>query len=133
MTLDEVKAEYGRLCGERDAAEQKAAPERIAYEKAMQPVYALMDQIESLLGENDTHVISSCEACGEPILDGEKYSASDCIYLCEACAPTWREMLEHPEGFENTETGEQMTAAEAKAFCDGHIARGGSLDDKMVS
>lgn len=73
-----------------------------------------------------------CEACGEPIPEGRPaYYCYDGVILCKAHAPTYQDMLNHPDSFMNPED-EPMTAAEAKAFVDAHLASGGNLSDSMA-
>lgn len=72
-----------------------------------------------------------CEACGEPVFEGEPMTGGD-TPLCGACAPTYADMLEAPEYFENA-NGEPMSAAEARALYEAHIAAGGKPTDSMAT
>ena len=73
-----------------------------------------------------------CEGCGAGISEGNPtHPCSDGGVLCKQCAPTYQDMLNHPDSFMNPED-EPMTAAEAKEIVDAHIAAGGSLSDSMA-
>lgn len=89
-----------------------------------------LDAIEAALPE----IIGRCEGCEEPIFDGERYSydSINAIHLCEECSPSYADMLADPTSFYNNDE-EYLTPEQAKDICDAHVAKGGSLDDKMVS
>jgi hypothetical protein len=83
---------------------------------------------------NDTsEQITSCEGCGKPIFDGDKYHHGSDVDLCEKCAPTWQDLADEPDSFTSFADGDPVTEREAnKALCL-HLARGGKRTDKMVS
>lgn len=73
-----------------------------------------------------------CESCGEIIPDeSPSHPCYDGGTLCKGCAPTFQDMLNHPDHFQGSDD-EPMTTAEAKAIVDAHIASGGSLSDSMA-
>lgn len=86
-----------------------------------------LEQVE----ESCPELVGHCEGCSEPIWEGDRYQSGD-VYLCEKCAPSYADMLADPASFYNSDD-EEMSADQAKAICDAHLAAGGSLDDKMVS
>lgn len=75
--------------------------------------------------------IATCEFCNKDIFEGEKYLPGE-TYACEACAPTYQDLLDEPEGFVDTETGEQATAEQCQRWYDEYIAAGGSPTDSMA-
>jgi hypothetical protein len=131
LPIQEIKDQYRELQRRSNEAYQAAEPERQALKEAERPHRELEEQITAFLEEHDKEVIDHCEGCCEPIFEGERCTGGE-NNLCEACAPTWRDMLLSPENF-STFHGNPCTYAEAKRICDDHVAAGGSLDDKMVS
>jgi hypothetical protein len=117
-----AKAELDAIEAERAAL---VAPTDDRYHAAMQR----LDDVETDCGT----FIGHCE-CGEPIFEGDRYHRGSDVYLCEPCAPAYADMLAHPESFAGSDDdGQPMTADEAKAIVDAHVAGGGSVEDKMVS
>jgi hypothetical protein len=92
-----------------------------------QNLRAKFDEIGGDLGEP----VGYCEGCEEPIFEGDAYHTGEDVCLCVNCAPSYADMVEHPESFRG-ENDEPMTAAEADAIAEAHIAAGGSAEDKMV-
>lgn len=77
-------------------------------------------------------LISPCEGCMQPIFEGERHFAcNDGIYLCEACSPTYENLLNDRDFWINEE-GEQMTLERAREIYDAHIAAGGKPTDSMA-
>lgn len=73
-----------------------------------------------------------CDLCGNGIPEGAPHHFGGDTCICEACAPTWKDFLTHPESFYDP-TNNPVTPEAAKAAYDEHIASGGSPDDKMVT
>ncbi|MGJ2409039.1 hypothetical protein ACR8FJ_23185, partial [Salmonella enterica subsp. enterica serovar Paratyphi A] len=71
--------------------------------------------------------------CLHTINEGDLYHQAGGELACEACAPTYADMLAEPESFRDLKTDEPLTAAQASAAVDAHLADGGQLTDKMVS
>lgn len=94
---------------------------------------AACDHLE-LIEEACPERVGRCEGCAEPIWQGDRYAydSTNAVWLCEPCAPEWGEMLENPDHFVGHD-GEYLTAEQAKAMVDAHLAAGGKLTDKMVS
>lgn len=88
-----------------------------------------LDSIEGDIGEPFTF----CEGCAEPIFEGDNYHNGSDVALCLECSPSYEDMLSSPGNFLNFETDEPMTAAEAQAIADAHVAAGGSLTDKIAA
>lgn len=130
MELEQVKEKYAEMTARLEELSAAAEPARKALDVAMKPYYELQDQIEQFLEEQDCHLISQCESCGTPIFEGEKHTGGE-FDQCVECAPTWQDMLTNPEHFGDID-GDSLSHESAKAYCDAHVAAGGSLDDKMV-
>jgi hypothetical protein len=77
-------------------------------------------------------VIYHCEGCGNAIREGDRFHGGLDVELCEQCAPTYEDMLSSPSHFRGVNDIE-MAPDEARRICDGHIADGGSLTDKLVT
>lgn len=126
------KAEWKKAKAELDAIEKEReallAPTKERYDAACEK----LDEAEEAL-ENDGSFLVMCEGCGEPIFDDEPYTADSesSIYNCLECSPTYQDVLDHPEHFESRD-GNPMTAKQAKALTDAHIASGGKLSDSMA-
>lgn len=119
-----AKAEVEAIENERAAL---LAPTKERYEIAQQRLSDIEDEF------GGAH-LGDCLLCAEPIFEGEPYhSGADGDPCCQACSPTWRDMLTGAENFRDTETDEPLTPEQAKVRVDAHLAAGGSLDDKMVS
>lgn len=116
----QARAELDAIIDEREAL---LAPTKERYDAALENI----DLIEAELGDH----IGCCEGCSHPIFEGDRYHNASDVYLCEACAPSFADMVERPEHFLNADD-EPMTAEEADAAAQAHIAAGGSLSDKMV-
>lgn len=86
-------------------------------------------------GEDMSEMIAKCETCMEPIFEGDRYLCDPeaGVYECASCAPTWSDMLASHEDWCSAETGDPLTAEEAKAWADRHVAAGGSLSDSMAT
>ncbi len=131
LTTKEIKARYLELQRLSNEAYQAAEPERKALEEAERPHRELEEQITEFLEEHDTEVIGNCESCCEPIFDGDRCTGGE-FNLCEECAPSWQDMLDSPENFEDPD-GNRLTREKVKPYFDAHIAAGGAAEDKMVS
>lgn len=116
-----ARAELDAIIDERNIL---LAPTRDRYEAALEKV----DLIEAELGDH----IGSCEGCGHLLFEGDRYHNGSDVYLCETCAPSYADMVEHPDSFRNADD-EPMSAEEADAAAQAHLAAGGNLEDKMVS
>lgn len=104
-------------------------------DRLIEPIKEKLDAARERLAliEEETGVhIFWCEGCSEPIFLGEPYHSGSDVCLCAACSPSYGDLTAHPEMFQNPDC-EPMTADEAKALANAHVAAGGSLDDKMVS
>jgi hypothetical protein len=77
--------------------------------------------------------LGPCVLCAKMIREGERYHSGCDDIACEDCAPVWADMLAEPESFRDLETDEPLTAEQARARVDAHLAAGGSVTDKMVS
>ena len=77
--------------------------------------------------------VGHCLFCSAAIPEGALrcYDPVNGEEACEACAPTYGEMLAEPEHFLNGDE-DYHTAETAKAVVDAHLAAGGSLEDKLV-
>lgn len=120
-----AKVEFDAIEAERN---ELLKPTNERYCSAQERIEEIEDACDGLLGV--------CEGCSNPIWEGEKvYSYDDGPMMCEACAPTYADMLADREGwFSYDADGEQvpMTAEKAKEICDAHIAAGGALNDSMA-
>ena len=76
--------------------------------------------------------IGWCEGCSKALFDEDRYHNGYEVLLCEACAPTYEDMLTEPASFRDLDTDEPMTAVKAASLVKAHIAAGGKLTDKMV-
>lgn len=88
-----------------------------------------LEEIEDDLGD----CLGRCVACAKPIFEGEPYHHGSEEPQCKECAPTYQDMLNEPQFFISFQTDEPMTPQQAKEVVDRHLAKGGSLTDKMVS
>lgn len=131
LTTKEIKARYLELQRQSQEAYKAAEPERKALEEAERPHRELEEQIDAFLDEHDKEVIDNCETCCEPIFEGDRCTGGE-FNLCEECAPSWKDMLDSPENFQDVNE-ERLTFDRAREMCDYHIACGGTLEDKMVS
>lgn len=78
--------------------------------------------------DDDAH----CDGCGAVMPAGTpSYPCSEGGYLCKSCSPTYQDLLDHPDLFMNADDA-PMSAAEAKAIADAHVAAGGALADSMA-
>lgn len=122
-----------------DALEAQCRRIRRPFEAEMKAATCHLDRplatanalVEDILG--DRFVVSTCEECEEPILDDEPSHDDEDISLCVDCAPSWEDLLRHPEAYIDFETGEAMTADRAQELADTHVAAGGELTDKVVA
>lgn len=73
-----------------------------------------------------------CDACLDPMPQGAPYSydSVNSMTLCEACTPSYADMLTDPGSFYDADE-EYMTPEQARATVDAHIAAGGKLTDKV--
>ncbi|MEN6302232.1 MAG: hypothetical protein ABFD96_05865 [Armatimonadia bacterium] len=125
----EIREQYKALKAKAEAAYLAAAPERAAYEKAMKPHAALLDQMSELVGGQEPEI---CYACGEPVFEGDpSYRTSEDEVLCAKCAPTYADLTASPDLFLG-EDDEPMTAEEAQRKVDAHLAAGGKLTDSLA-
>lgn len=117
-----AKAEVEAIEAERRAL---LAPTEARYLAAE----ARLEDIEGDLPE----FIGRCEGCTEPVWEGDlhSYDSENGLVFCEECSPTWRDMQNEPENFYNGD-GIYYTAETVKPVIEAHLAKGGSLDDKMV-
>jgi formylmethanofuran dehydrogenase subunit E len=123
----EIREQYKALRAKADEAYDAAEPQRQALKDAEKPWLDIEEQIDILTDGFDIEV---CEGCGEPIFEGDKTHSTGDGQLCAGCSPTYAEMLAEHGMF--TLNDEPMTAEQAKAICDAHVAAGGSLDDSMA-
>lgn len=123
-TKEDWKAARAELDAITDEREALLAPTKERYNAALEKI----DLIEAEVGE----YIGCCEGCSHHLFAGDRYHSGDDVYLCESCAPSYADMVEHPDNFRGTDD-EPMTAEEADATAQAHLAAGGSLDDKLVS
>jgi hypothetical protein len=77
--------------------------------------------------------LGNCVFCRKVIREGDRYHSGVDEIACEACAPTYADMLAEPGSFRDFQTDASLTAEQAKAAVGAHLAGGGSLEDKMVS
>ncbi|MDR7035246.1 hypothetical protein [Mesorhizobium sp. BE184] len=77
--------------------------------------------------------LGNCVFCQKVIREGQLYHHGIDEIACEACAPSYGDMLAEPGSFRDFQTDEPLTAEQAKAAIDAHLAKGGALTDKMVS
>lgn len=73
-----------------------------------------------------------CEACGGIIPANTHHHATMERSLCEACAPTYQDIIDTPDNFLNSNE-EVMTAEEAHEFVSEHLKMGGELSDKILN
>ncbi len=125
---DEIRQKYKALKAQADAAYAAAEPQREALAVAEQPWKALQEEMGELTGGVD---VETCDGCAEPIFPSDKRYAYEDGMTCAPCSPTYADVLDHPGTFLNLQN-EPMTPAEAEAFCEAHIAGGGSLDDSLA-
>lgn len=124
----EIREQYKALKAKADEAWAAAAPQRHALKAAEQPYLEIMEHIDELV---DGAGIQTCEGCGDPIFESDKTHSTGDGQLCVGCSPRYRDMLDDPSSFWGADE-ETMTAEQAKAICDAHVAAGGSLDDSMA-
>lgn len=86
-----------------------------------------LEEVEDNLGG----FVAMCEGCATAIFEGDKYHVAD-VYLCEPCAPSYQDMIDHPDHFEDAD-GEQMTRELAQTLGAAHVSAGGCLSDKMAT
>jgi hypothetical protein len=122
-TRDDWKAAKAALDLIEAERERLLVPTKERFETAQEELATIEEQIGGNLGY--------CEGCSEPIFEGEPYHGGIDVSLCAVCAPSYADMLAHPESF-GGENDEPMTPAEAAALFEAHIANGGSPDDKMA-
>lgn len=76
--------------------------------------------------------LGQCVFCQKTIREGQPYHFGCDEIACEACAPTYADMLAEPASFRDGYSDETLTAEQARQRVEAHIARGGALTDKMV-
>ena len=127
-----TKADWIAAKAEVDAIENERAALVAHTEERYRQAQERLEQIEDECGE----FLAQCEGCSKPIFEGEKvFDYEDGPSFCEACAPTYAEMLAEPSGwFSYDDEGEQvpMTPEKAQAICDEHVAAGGAITDSMA-
>lgn len=100
---------------------------------ALTELHGQREQLQDVF-EADVHC--NCEGCGALILVGDRSHVcrdNECS-LCEACAPTWREVrTQWIEILAQADEAEAAEATQAIAAIDRHAAAGGSLDEKMLT
>lgn len=84
--------------------------------------------MKTIPDEDDKH----CEACGESIPANIPHHITMECNLCEACAPTYQDIIDTPENFLNNNE-EEMTAEEAHELVSEHLKMGGELSDKVLN
>ena len=131
LTAKEIKAKYLEMRSQSDEAYKTAEPERLALQEAERPYHDIEDQIEAFLDEHDRVIIDTCENCSEPIFEGEKCTGGE-FNQCEECAPSWQDLLDSPENFQDPD-GNLLTLEKVQPHFDAHISAGGKPEDKMVS
>ena len=93
-----------------------------------------VERLEAVVEELDCgDFLGTCVGCSEPIFEGDRYHSGPDENACAECAPSFADMLAQPQHFLDYTTDDEMTPERARAICDAHIAKGGSLTDKMVS
>ena len=128
MIAPEIRAKYKELQAKADAAYVAAQPQRSALEAVEKPWHAICNEIDELLGGP---LPDACEGCDEPIFEGDPRAGADDGVLCINCAPTYADILADPGHFRNADD-DPMSADEARAVCDQHVAAGGSLEDSLA-
>ena len=123
MTDEDTRAKYKALKAQADAAYIAATPQRNSYIEAMKPYEALHDEMSDLIDGGDA---VTCEACMDPIFDGDEHSVGTDGWLCIKCTHTYQEMLDGPSQFFDAD-GDPLTHERAKTICDEHVAAGGKL------
>lgn len=113
----EIEAERAKLL----------APTKERYDAACLRLEEIEEDLPELIGK--------CETCMEPIFEGDSYMSESeaCIYECKNCAPTWQDMLDGYENWQNTQTGDPLTKEEAIDWAGRHIEKGGLLTDSMAT
>lgn len=100
------------------------APTNARYEAAQEKI----DKIEEESGEH----VGVCEGCLTHLWAGDRYSYDSVngMRFCEACTPSYEDMLADPTSFYDADE-EYMTAETAKACVEAHVAAGGKVTDKV--
>lgn len=135
-----AKAQLDEIDKEREAV---VAPAREAYEATLNRMLAPTEQqfqaarlALTLIEEAAGEIVNACEGCGGPIFDGERYHVGVDVALCVDCAPTYGDMVDHPESFQTIDDDADdyrpMTPEEALAQADAHVAAGGHLTDRII-
>lgn len=106
-----------------EARAEALAPTDDAYSA----VEALIGKLQEKLGEP----ICVCEACGQPVFEGEPMFGGP-TPTCGTCAPTFEELISSPEGFVDAEE-EPLGRDRCQAWFEEHIAAGGKPTDSMAT
>lgn len=101
------------------------APTKERYDAARDRLKKIEDECGNLLG--------TCVGCSDPIFEGDEYHSGPDEIMCRECAPTWRDMQSGDWGFVDMQTLDPLTPEQIRDRVAAHLAKGGSLDDKMVS
>lgn len=131
LSTQEIKEWYLEMQLRSNEAYKAAEPQRQALQEAERLHHEIEEQITAFLEEHDAVIIGNCESCCEPIFEGDRCTGGE-FNLCEECAPSWQDLIDSPEGFQDPE-GNPLTREAVQPFFDKHIAGGGSPEDKMVS
>lgn len=91
----------------------------------------MTDRIE---GDVDALDLGACLGCGKRMHAGDHYypDVSGDV-MCAACAPTYQELINAPEGFVDLETEEPSNPEDLRAAFDAHIAAGGKATDSLAT
>ena len=123
-----AKAEVETIRDERYAL---LKPTNARYDDAL----AKLAAIEEAIG----CVICCCEGCLMPIVDGEPHLVIDDGWLCKECAPTWQDLQDSPDLFENVDASDSDTGIvhhtpeTAKQLIEDHLAAGGKMTDSLAT
>lgn len=75
----------------------------------------------------------ACEGCAKELHEGDMaHHCADGVDLCEACAPTFQDLLDETGEREAGEDDDPELTAEVRGWIDRHLAAGGALSDKAV-
>lgn len=82
---------------------------------------------------DDDDLPFQCESCGKDICKGDKYTVTmDGCYLCETDAPSMQDVVDYWNHHPPEDDEEREAKADADKALAGHVAKGGSPDDKPL-
>lgn len=131
---DETRAAWLAARTALDAIEAERAallePTRARHQAAVAALAAVEDDFAC--------EIERCFTCAAPIFPGDaRYPCSEDAFCCAKHAPTYADLLAHPETFlgwdEDDFEDRPLTQAQAQELVDEHLAGGGALTDSMAS